>query len=57
MSGLGYLHIMFAVDDIDETDIDETVERRRKRGAQVVGEVGRKEMRIGSATSAGLKGS
>jgi len=48
---------MFAVDDIDETDIDETVERRRKRGAQVVGEVGRKEMRIGSATSAGLKGS
>jgi predicted enzyme related to lactoylglutathione lyase len=31
---LGYLRVMFAVDDIDET-----LERLRKRGAQLVGEV------------------
>ena len=42
---------MFAVDDIDET-----LERLRKRGAQLVGEVVRIKTRIGSATSAGLKG-
>ena len=31
---LGYLRVMFAVDDIDET-----LERLRTRGAQLVGEV------------------
>ncbi len=34
VNALGYLRIMFAVDDIDET-----LERLRKRGAQLVGEV------------------
>ena len=34
MNALGYLRIMFAVDDIDET-----LARLRKRGAQLVGEV------------------
>src|SRR3954466_12486046 len=34
VNSLGYLRIMFAVDDIDET-----LERLRTRGAQVVGEV------------------
>src|SRR5215213_6772380 len=34
VNALGYLRVMFAVDDIDET-----VERLRKRGAQLVGEV------------------
>ena len=34
VNALGYLRVMFAVDDIDET-----LERLRKRGAQVVGEV------------------
>ncbi|KSV67936.1 VOC family protein [Ensifer sp. ENS08] len=34
VNALGYLRIMFAVDDVDET-----VERLRKRGAQLVGEV------------------
>jgi catechol 2,3-dioxygenase-like lactoylglutathione lyase family enzyme len=33
-NALGYLRVMFAVDDIDET-----LERLRKRGAQLVGEV------------------
>jgi catechol 2,3-dioxygenase-like lactoylglutathione lyase family enzyme len=33
-NALGYLRIMFAVDDIDDT-----LERLRKRGAQLVGEV------------------
>ena len=52
VNALGYLRVMFAVDDIDET-----LERLRKRGAQLVGEVVRyKKARIGSATSAGLKG-
>jgi hypothetical protein len=32
--GLGYLRVMFAVDGLDET-----LERLRKRGAQLVGEV------------------
>ncbi|TIU63856.1 MAG: VOC family protein, partial [Mesorhizobium sp.] len=31
---LGYLRVMFTVDDIDDT-----LERLRKRGAQLVGEV------------------
>jgi catechol 2,3-dioxygenase-like lactoylglutathione lyase family enzyme len=34
VNALGYLRVMFAVDDIDET-----LERLRNRGAQVVGEV------------------
>src|SRR5262249_37347466 len=34
VNGLGYLRVMFAVDDIDET-----VARLRARGAQLVGEV------------------
>jgi catechol 2,3-dioxygenase-like lactoylglutathione lyase family enzyme len=34
VNALGYLRVMFAVDDIDET-----LERLRKRGAQMVGEV------------------
>ena len=38
VNALGYLRVMFAVDDIDET-----LERLRKRGAQLVGEVVRYE--------------
>ena len=34
MNALGYLRVMFAVDNIDET-----LDRLRKRGAQLVGEV------------------
>lgn len=34
VNALGYLRVMFAVDDIDET-----IEKLRKRGAQLVGEV------------------
>jgi catechol 2,3-dioxygenase-like lactoylglutathione lyase family enzyme len=34
VNALGYLRVMFAVDDIDET-----LERLRQRGAQLVGEV------------------
>ena len=34
MNALGYLRVMFTVDDIDET-----LARLRKRGAQLVGEV------------------
>ena len=34
VNSLGYLRVMFAVDDVDET-----LERLRKRGAQLVGEV------------------
>src|ERR1700744_5433938 len=34
VNALGYLRVMFAVDDIDET-----LERLRRRGAQIVGEV------------------
>jgi predicted enzyme related to lactoylglutathione lyase len=34
VNALGYLRVMFAVDDIDET-----LARLRKRGAQLVGEV------------------
>ena len=34
VNALGYLRVMFAVDDIDET-----LEKLRKRGAQLVGEV------------------
>jgi catechol 2,3-dioxygenase-like lactoylglutathione lyase family enzyme len=38
VNALGYLRVMFAVDDIDET-----LERLRTRGAQLVGEVVRYE--------------
>jgi catechol 2,3-dioxygenase-like lactoylglutathione lyase family enzyme len=38
VNALGYLRVMFAVDDIDDT-----LERLRKHGAQVVGEVVRYE--------------
>jgi predicted enzyme related to lactoylglutathione lyase len=38
VNALGYLRVMFAVDDIDET-----LERLGKRGAQLVGEVVRYE--------------
>src|ERR1044072_4685582 len=38
VNALGYLRVMFAVDDVDET-----LERLRKRGAQLVGEVVRYE--------------
>jgi len=38
VNALGYLRVMFAVDDIDDT-----LERLRDRGAQVVGEVVRYE--------------
>jgi catechol 2,3-dioxygenase-like lactoylglutathione lyase family enzyme len=34
VNALGYLRVMFTVDDIDDT-----LERRRKRGAQLVGDV------------------
>ena len=51
VNALGYLRVMFAVDYIDAT-----LERLRKRGAQLVGEVVRTRTRIGSVTSAGLKG-
>ncbi len=34
MNALGYLRVMFTVDDINET-----LERLRKRGAQLVGDV------------------
>jgi hypothetical protein len=51
VNALGYLRVVFAVDDIDET-----LERLRKRGTELVGEVSRTKTRIGSATSAALKG-
>ena len=51
VNALGYLRVMFAVDDIDET-----LERLRKRGAQLVGEVVQYNDPIGSATSEGTKG-
>jgi catechol 2,3-dioxygenase-like lactoylglutathione lyase family enzyme len=38
VNALGYLRVMFTVDDIDET-----LERLRKRGAQLVGEIVRYE--------------
>ena len=51
MNALGCLRIMFAVDDIDET-----LDRLRKRGAQLIGEVIRYQDSHRLATSAGLKG-
>lgn len=51
VNALGYLRVMFTVDDINET-----LERLRKRGAQLLGDVVTIKTHIGSATSAGLKG-
>jgi catechol 2,3-dioxygenase-like lactoylglutathione lyase family enzyme len=61
VNALGYLRAMFAVDDLDET-----LERLRTRGAQLVGSARAARSswakwfnirtRIGSATSAGRKG-
>ena len=51
VNALGYLRVMFAVDDIDET-----LDRLRKLGAQLVGEVVRYKDAYHSATSAGPKG-
>src|SRR5688572_26034676 len=51
VNALGYLRVMFTVEDIDDT-----LARLRKCGAQLVGEVVQYEARIGSATSGGPKG-
>jgi len=50
VNALGYLRVMFAVEDIDDT-----LARLRKHGAQLVGEVVRTKTRIGSATSGAQK--
>ena len=51
VNALGYLRVMFAVDDIDET-----LARLRKHGAQLVSaKWSSTKTRIGSATSAGPK--
>ena len=47
VNALGYLRVMFTVEDIDDT-----LARLGKRGAELVGEVVQYETRIGSATSA-----
>ena len=52
VNALGYLRVMFTVDDIDET-----LERLRTRGAQLVGEVVQDKDAYGSATSVSLKAS
>ncbi len=50
VNALGYLRVMFTVDDIDDT-----LARLRKRGAQLVGDVVQYEDAIGSVTSAAPK--
>ena len=50
VNALGYLRVMFAVDDIDNT-----LERLRKRKTQLVGEVVRYKDAYGSVTSAALR--
>ena len=50
VNALGYLRVMFTVDDIDATLV-----RLRTRGAQLVGDVVSTRTRIGSATSAAPK--
>ena len=52
MNALGIRRIMFAVDDIDAV-----VARLLARGAELVGEICSTRTRIGSLTSAALKGS
>src|SRR5437879_9284149 len=52
VNSLGYLRVMFAVDDIDET-----LARLRKHGAELVSsEMVRSEARFGSGSFAGLEG-
>src|SRR5215468_8258443 len=51
VNALGYLRVMFAVDDIDET-----LERLRNRGAQLVGEVVRYKAASRLCYIAGRKG-
>jgi predicted enzyme related to lactoylglutathione lyase len=51
VNALGYLRVMFAVDDIDET-----LERLHKRGAQLVGEVVRYKAADRLCYTPGLKG-
>src|SRR5216110_3923489 len=50
VNALGYLRVMFTVEDIDDT-----LARLDKRGAELVGEVVQYEDRIGSATSGAPK--
>ncbi len=50
MNALGYLRVMFAVDDLDET-----LARLCKHGAQLVAKWSSSKTRIGSATSVGPK--
>src|SRR5436853_7365328 len=51
VNALGYLRVMFAVDDIDDT-----LERLRKRGAQLLGEVVQYKNAYRLCYAAGLKG-
>ena len=51
VNALGYLRVMFAVDDIDET-----LERLRKHGAELVGRSSSTASRSGSATSVARRG-
>src|ERR671923_1703192 len=51
VNALGYLRVMFAVDDIDET-----LARLRSHGAELVGELASTRIRIGSVTSEALRG-
>jgi catechol 2,3-dioxygenase-like lactoylglutathione lyase family enzyme len=52
VNALGYLRVMFTVEDIDDT-----LARLGKRGAELVGEWSSTKTRIGSATSAAPKDS
>ena len=52
VNALGYLRVMFAVDNLDDT-----LARLRKHGAQLVDEVVQYEDSIGSATSEALRAS
>jgi len=52
VNALGYLRIMFAVEDIDDT-----LARLRSHGAELVGELVQYEMSIGSVTSGALRAS
>ena len=51
MNALGYLRVMFAVDDLDDT-----LARLRRHGAQLVDELVQYEACIGSATSEAPRG-
>src|SRR5215218_5705970 len=52
VNALGYLRIMFAVEDIDDT-----LARLRTHGSELVGELCSTRISIGSATSEALRGS